>query len=225
MNDAGRSQGYVTDTSYADKFFRELSPVWLNYVAAVERGHARASSIGHSRISNSAAASAIRRSSMRPPSRMASSTPATSIRLISRGVYGTRPPSAFPMFSFTSLRSISCFRWTCRPLISSCCTASTVGLVPRRGRPSGASSAQRSSRAAWCMSVTTVCLAGRPKRRCAGCCWSSQRRPRAQRLNARRRRCRFEAVERQQVALFHCQSVRRHGSRFLCPWIQQLPRP
>jgi SAM-dependent methyltransferase len=41
MNDAGRSQGYVTDTSYADKFFRELSPVWLNYVAAVNGGSPR----------------------------------------------------------------------------------------------------------------------------------------------------------------------------------------
>jgi SAM-dependent methyltransferase len=38
MNDRGWSQGYVTDTSYADKFFRELSPVWLNYVAAVNGG-------------------------------------------------------------------------------------------------------------------------------------------------------------------------------------------
>jgi SAM-dependent methyltransferase len=27
--------GYVTDTTYADTFFRELSPVWLNYVAAL----------------------------------------------------------------------------------------------------------------------------------------------------------------------------------------------
>src|SRR5256885_223563 len=27
--------GYVTDTSYTDQFFRELSPVWLNYVAAL----------------------------------------------------------------------------------------------------------------------------------------------------------------------------------------------
>ena len=26
--------GYVTDTTYADTFFRELSPAWLNYVAA-----------------------------------------------------------------------------------------------------------------------------------------------------------------------------------------------
>jgi len=27
--------GYVTDTTYADTFFRELSPTWLNYVAAL----------------------------------------------------------------------------------------------------------------------------------------------------------------------------------------------
>ena len=27
--------GYVTDSTYADTFFRELSPVWLNYVAAL----------------------------------------------------------------------------------------------------------------------------------------------------------------------------------------------
>jgi SAM-dependent methyltransferase len=29
------STGYVTDTTYADTFFRELSPSWLNYVAAL----------------------------------------------------------------------------------------------------------------------------------------------------------------------------------------------
>src|SRR5262245_51356826 len=27
--------GYITDATYADRFFRELSPAWLNYVAAV----------------------------------------------------------------------------------------------------------------------------------------------------------------------------------------------
>ena len=27
--------GYVVDTTYADTFFRELSPTWLNYVAAL----------------------------------------------------------------------------------------------------------------------------------------------------------------------------------------------
>jgi SAM-dependent methyltransferase len=34
-HNAGWSHGYVTDTSYADKFFRELSPAWLNHVAAI----------------------------------------------------------------------------------------------------------------------------------------------------------------------------------------------
>jgi len=29
------AHGYVTDTSYTDQFFRELSPAWLNYVAAL----------------------------------------------------------------------------------------------------------------------------------------------------------------------------------------------
>jgi len=29
------SRGYVVDTSYTDQFFRELSPAWLNYVAAL----------------------------------------------------------------------------------------------------------------------------------------------------------------------------------------------
>lgn len=31
----GRVSGYVTDTTYADTFFRELSPAWINYVAAL----------------------------------------------------------------------------------------------------------------------------------------------------------------------------------------------
>jgi SAM-dependent methyltransferase len=35
MSNSGWSQGYVTDTIYADRFFRELSPAWLNYVAAL----------------------------------------------------------------------------------------------------------------------------------------------------------------------------------------------
>ena len=35
MSNPGWSQGYVTDTIYADRFFRELSPAWLNYVAAL----------------------------------------------------------------------------------------------------------------------------------------------------------------------------------------------
>jgi predicted O-methyltransferase YrrM len=34
MSDATQSQGYVVDAEYADTFFRELSPAWLNYVAA-----------------------------------------------------------------------------------------------------------------------------------------------------------------------------------------------
>src|SRR3954463_15029003 len=33
--DNQRVSGYVTDTTYADTFFRELSPTWLNYVAAL----------------------------------------------------------------------------------------------------------------------------------------------------------------------------------------------
>jgi len=35
MNERHQSSGYVTDSGYADTFFRELSPVWLNYVARV----------------------------------------------------------------------------------------------------------------------------------------------------------------------------------------------
>lgn len=35
MTTSGPADGYVMDTSYADTFFRELSPVWLNYVAAL----------------------------------------------------------------------------------------------------------------------------------------------------------------------------------------------
>lgn len=35
MSDDDWSQGYVTDTTYVDRFFRELSPTWLNYVAAL----------------------------------------------------------------------------------------------------------------------------------------------------------------------------------------------
>lgn len=34
-SDLDWSQGYVTDTTYVDRFFRELSPTWLNYVAAL----------------------------------------------------------------------------------------------------------------------------------------------------------------------------------------------
>src|SRR5262245_898047 len=35
MQEAGRSQGYVVDASYTDRFFRELAPSWLAYVAAL----------------------------------------------------------------------------------------------------------------------------------------------------------------------------------------------
>ncbi len=35
MSQTAWSQGYVTDTHYTDSFFRELSPAWLNYVAAL----------------------------------------------------------------------------------------------------------------------------------------------------------------------------------------------
>lgn len=35
MTHTARADGYVTDTTYADRFYRELSPVWLNYVAAL----------------------------------------------------------------------------------------------------------------------------------------------------------------------------------------------
>jgi SAM-dependent methyltransferase len=35
------SRGYVLDTSYTDRFFRELSPVWLNHVAALSGNEPR----------------------------------------------------------------------------------------------------------------------------------------------------------------------------------------
>ena len=35
MNEVAGAHGYVTDASYAETFFRELSPAWLNYVAAL----------------------------------------------------------------------------------------------------------------------------------------------------------------------------------------------
>jgi SAM-dependent methyltransferase len=38
LSPPGWSQGYVTDTNYTDNFFQELSPVWLNYVAALMGG-------------------------------------------------------------------------------------------------------------------------------------------------------------------------------------------
>ena len=36
-SDAHAAAGYVTDVAYPETFFRELSPVWLNYVAALGR--------------------------------------------------------------------------------------------------------------------------------------------------------------------------------------------
>jgi SAM-dependent methyltransferase len=38
--------GYVTDTTYADTFFRELSPAWLNYVAALNGVRSRPIDVG-----------------------------------------------------------------------------------------------------------------------------------------------------------------------------------
>jgi SAM-dependent methyltransferase len=38
---AGWSQGYVTDVSYTNSFFRELSPAWLNHVAMSSGAHPR----------------------------------------------------------------------------------------------------------------------------------------------------------------------------------------
>lgn len=35
FSDALTDAGYVTDITYPETFFRELSPVWLNYVAAL----------------------------------------------------------------------------------------------------------------------------------------------------------------------------------------------
>ena len=34
-SDAHTAAGYVTDVAYPETFFRELSPVWLKYVAAL----------------------------------------------------------------------------------------------------------------------------------------------------------------------------------------------
>src|SRR6185437_14547377 len=36
-SDAPAAAGYVTDVAYPETFFRELSPVWLNYVATLGR--------------------------------------------------------------------------------------------------------------------------------------------------------------------------------------------
>ena len=41
LTDGNWSQGYVTDTIYTESFFRELSPAWLNYVAALNGCHPR----------------------------------------------------------------------------------------------------------------------------------------------------------------------------------------
>ena len=42
MNAAAEwSQGYVTDVSYTNSYFRELSPVWLNHVAAMHGARPR----------------------------------------------------------------------------------------------------------------------------------------------------------------------------------------
>ena len=41
MSDVAGAHGYVTDASYAETFFRELSPTWLNYVAALNGAVAR----------------------------------------------------------------------------------------------------------------------------------------------------------------------------------------
>jgi len=38
---AGWSQGYITDVSYTNSFFRELSPAWLNHVAMANGAHPR----------------------------------------------------------------------------------------------------------------------------------------------------------------------------------------
>src|ERR1700743_1849779 len=35
------AEGYVTDVSYTNSYFRELSPAWLNYVAAINGAHPR----------------------------------------------------------------------------------------------------------------------------------------------------------------------------------------
>jgi SAM-dependent methyltransferase len=47
---AGWSQGYVTDVSYTNSFFRELSPAWLNHVAMVSGAHPRLLNDGFAHI-------------------------------------------------------------------------------------------------------------------------------------------------------------------------------
>src|SRR5882672_9372717 len=41
MSDEDWSHGYVTDAPYADRFHRELSPAWLDYVAALRGARPR----------------------------------------------------------------------------------------------------------------------------------------------------------------------------------------
>ena len=44
------SQGYVTDVSYTNSYFRELSPVWLNHVAATQGARPRSLGEGFTHI-------------------------------------------------------------------------------------------------------------------------------------------------------------------------------
>ncbi|HVZ00064.1 MAG TPA: methyltransferase regulatory domain-containing protein [Dongiaceae bacterium] len=44
------SQGYVTDVSYTNSYFRELSPVWLNHVAAMQGARPRPLAEGFTHI-------------------------------------------------------------------------------------------------------------------------------------------------------------------------------
>jgi len=44
------SQGYVTDVSYTNSYFRELSPLWLNYVAAAQGARPRPLADGFTHI-------------------------------------------------------------------------------------------------------------------------------------------------------------------------------
>jgi SAM-dependent methyltransferase len=51
MNAAAEwSQGYVTDVSYTNSYFRELSPVWLNHVAATQGARPRPLADGFTHI-------------------------------------------------------------------------------------------------------------------------------------------------------------------------------
>jgi SAM-dependent methyltransferase len=44
------SQGYVTDVSYTNSYFRELSPVWLNHIAAMQSARPRQLNEGFTHI-------------------------------------------------------------------------------------------------------------------------------------------------------------------------------